>query len=71
MKVYVLFPLLQLDYIFLPIQLDYVTPTTWALGLDLCKGKGGWYDHLGSAVRRRTSATNTWAQEQYYYCHCK
>ena len=42
MKVYVLFPLLQLDYIFLPIQLDYVTPTTWALGLDLCKGNGGW-----------------------------
>ena len=42
MKVYVLCPLLQLDYIFLPIQLDYVTPPAWALWLVLCKGKGGW-----------------------------
>ena len=42
MKVYVLFPFLQLNYIFHPIQVDYVTPTTWALWLDRCKGNGGW-----------------------------
>ena len=42
MKVYVLFPFLQLNYIFSPIQVDYVTPTTWALGLVICKGNCGW-----------------------------